>query len=187
MLEKRTCAPLSSRLRCCFADAVHPTSKQSHPAATQYTILDEALAKPEYADAIKQAERDLPDDEWADKPFRQNMSREQRDYRVATNILAEIEPKLKQLSVTELVRSLKIEYSPAVDVTNNPTEVAEDVYLDGFDMIKTEIQSRPKKDLEVLPSLADDRVWLFTGSQGPPETLESFVHAMTNSTIPNTY
>lgn len=173
-----------SALLLCGCGVSHQQAKP--PAVTQYTIFDEALAKPEYAYAIKQAERDLPDDEWANKAFRQNMSREQRDYRVATNILAEIEPKLKQMSVTELIQSLRVDYSPAFDVTNDPTDVAEDVYLVGFDMVKKEIQSRPKKELEVLPGLADGNVLLDTGEQGPPETLESFVHEMTNNMMPNT-
>jgi len=53
-------------------------------------------------------------------------------------------------------------------------------------MIKKEIQSRPKKEMEVLPGLADGRVWLFTGFQGPGETLADFARMMslTNHMIP---
>jgi len=145
------------------------------PIIPQYTIFDETIAKPEYADVIKQAERDLPDDKWMTEPFRANRSRAEREYHVVTNILAAIEPKLKRMSVTELVRSLKIEMGPTVLVTNDFSGVAEGVYLGGYSMIKKEIQSRPKKELEVLPSLGDNSVWLFTGPQGPPVTLESFV------------
>jgi hypothetical protein len=60
--------------------------------------LDDALANPVYAEAIKQAERDLPDDKWMTTPFRANQSRAGRVYSVGTNILAGVEPILKQIT-----------------------------------------------------------------------------------------
>jgi len=54
--------------------------------------------------------------------------------------------------------------------------VSERVFDFGNTMIKSEIKSRPKSELDVLPSLADGRVWIYTGIQGPPETLDSLIH-----------
>ena len=162
-----------SVLLLCGCGTTHPAAKPD-PAA-QETVFDVALAEPRYSDAIRQAEREVPGDERIDKPFPANVSRERREYQVATNILAELKPKLKQMSVTELVLSLKIESAPGVVVSNDFSGVASDVYVGGYNMIKKEILSRPKKQLQVLPGLADGSVWLYTGPQGPPVTRATFV------------
>jgi hypothetical protein len=125
------------------------------PVIPQSTILDKALARPEYAEAIKQAERTLPDDEWNNDPMHMNLSREQREMSVATNILGTVEPRLKQMTVTELVHSLKI--VPRLSY-GDFGGVACYVYEIGNHEILLEIKSRPKAELEVLPSLADDQV-----------------------------
>jgi hypothetical protein len=165
-------ALVMSALLICGCGASHHHA--APPVIPQSTILDEALAKPEYADAIKQAERDLPDDMLRDIPWHMNVSREGREFQVATNILARIEPKLKRMSVMELVRSLKVE--DWMLQTNDFSGVSEKVFKLGNTMITSEIKSRPKSELEVLPSLADGRVWIYTGVQGPPDTLDSLIH-----------
>src|SRR4051794_30281546 len=86
--------------------ASHKQTEQ--PVAIPPCILDEAFQRPEFAAAIKQAERDLSDDTWHDKPWHRNFSRDRREVAVATNILATVEPKFSQMSVTELVHALKV-------------------------------------------------------------------------------
>src|SRR5262245_13209960 len=148
--------------------------KPSEPAVViPSTIFDEALHRPEFAEAIKQAERDLPDDKWQDKPWRENISRDRREFAVATNILATVEPKFRHMSVTELVHSLKVVPRVAPD---DFVGVAGYVYVIGnMDIIK-QIQSRPKDEWRVLPSLADDKVQVYEGPQGPGDTLDTLIH-----------
>jgi hypothetical protein len=147
--------------------------KAEPPVVIHPTILDEALARPEYADAIKQAERTLPDDHWNTGPMHMNLSREDREASVATNILATIEPKFSQMSVTELVHSLKVSARLTGEDFGG---VAGYVYeIGNIDIIK-QIQSRPKDELRVLPSLADDKVEVYDGSQGAGYTLDEVIH-----------
>jgi len=147
--------------------------KTEPPVVIHPTILDEALARPEYADDIKQAERTLPDDHWNTSPMHMNLSREDREISVATNILATVEPKFSQMSVTELIHSLKI--SPRLTLEDFGG-VAGYVYEDGnIDIIK-QIQSRPKDEWRVLPSLADDKVEVYDGTQGAGYTLAEVIH-----------
>ena len=144
-------------------------------APSQLSVFDEALANLKYVNAIRQAERDLPGDTMVKKPFPANLTRERREYQVATNILAELEPRLKQMSVTRLVQSLKVEGGPSPQASASWGGVADFVYVGGYALIKKEIQARPANELRVLPGLADDSVWLYTGPQGPPVTLADFV------------
>jgi hypothetical protein len=162
-----------SALLLCGCAAPHKTAKPIAPA--QVSVFDQALANPKYMNAIRQAERDLPGDTKVEKPFPANLSRERREYQVATNILAELEPKLKRMTATRLVHSLKVEGVPSAVETHSLGGVADFVYVGGYALIKREIQSRPEHELWVLSGLADDSVWLYTGPQGPPVTLADFV------------
>jgi hypothetical protein len=150
-----------------------PQQKAEPPVVIQPCILDKALQRAEFAEAIKQAERDLPDDKWRDKPWRMNESRDRREFAVATNILATVEPKFSQMSVTELVHALKI--SPRL-APEDFGGVAGYVYEIGNAEIIKQIQSRPKDELSVLPSLADDKVEVYEGPQGPGDTLGDLIH-----------
>ncbi len=161
----------------CGCDRPHPSAEVAKAHVWQKTtILDEVLLSPEYVDAIKQAECDLPDDEWRDKPWRMNLSRERREHPLATRMLADIQPKLKSMSVTELVQGLKLLTYPEGVLTNSFGGVAYYVYRDGNLMIIQEIKLRPKKDLLVLTNLADDKVVVWEGSQGPCATLADVIH-----------
>jgi hypothetical protein len=160
-----------SALLLCGCGASHQQTQS--PVVIPPTILDEALARPEYADAIKQAERTLPDDQWNNSPMHMNLSRERREMSVATNILATIEPKFSQMSVTELVHTLKVEPRLSGEDFGG---VAGYVYEIGNIEIIKQIQSRPKDELRVLPSLADDKVEVYEGSQGPGATLDELIH-----------
>jgi hypothetical protein len=143
------------------------------PVAIRPCILDEALQRSEFAEAIKQAERDLPDDRWQDKPWRENISRDRRAFAVATNILATVEPKFSQLSVTELIHALKV--VPRIS-GEDFLGVAGYVYVIGNSEIIKQIQSRPKDELSVLPGLADDKVEVYEGPQGPGDTLDALIN-----------
>ena len=92
---------------------------------------------------------------------------------VATNILATVEPKFTRMSVTELVHSLKVVPHLSGEDFGG---VACYVYEIGNHDILVEIKSRSKAELEVLPSLADDRVEVWEGSQGPGYTLAEWIH-----------
>ena len=151
-----------------------PSNRQTESSViAQPTILDEVLAKPEYAEAIKQAESDLPADERRDKPWPINDSRSRRESSVAQKMLAEIQPRLERMSVTELIRSLKV--TPRLSGASFEG-VSADVYSGGNRMIIAEIQSRPKYELAVLPSLADASVDVWEGIQGPGATLAELIH-----------
>lgn len=145
------------------------------PVSSHQTILDDVLSKPKYAEAIRQAERDLPNDQWVDFKGQRNRSRSAREYDVAAKMLADIKPKLQAMSVSELVRSFKVVPYPAGILTNNFSGVRGDVYVFGNLMITKEIKSRPKSELEVLSRFADEKVAIWTGDEGSVTTLASFV------------
>jgi hypothetical protein len=151
--------------------ASHPSSEWSSTA--QNTILDQVVAKREYRSDIKQAEQDLPGDQWREQPWRSNVSRFHRESGVAQQMLDEIRPKLKQMTVTELARSLKV--TPRMHFPN-VAGVAYYVFRDGNRMIISEIQSRPKSELSVLPGLADENMELWEGDQGPGDSLAEVIH-----------
>ena len=139
------------------------------------TFLDEVLTKSEYAGAIRQAERDLPDDRWDGANGHYNVSRSGRESAVASKILADIKPSVRNMSVSQLMQSLKVVSYPTGILTNDFFGVRGDVYARGNFMIIKEIKSRPKSELAVLPSFADERVAIWTGPDGSVTTLTDFV------------
>ena len=143
--------------------------------SSHQTLLDEVLTKSEYADAIRQAERDLPDDRWESSKEHYNVSRSMRESAVASKILADIKPTVREMSVSQLMQSLKVVSYPMGIMTNDFPGVRGDVYTCGNFMITREIKSRPKSELAVLPSFADERVAIWTGPNGPLTTLAAFV------------
>lgn len=148
----------------------------THPAvSSRQTILDEVLTEKKYANAIQEAERDLPGDRWEDFGWHHNASRFIRESAVASTILADIKPAVKAMSVSELVRSLKVVSYPMGLMTNDFSGVCGQVYARGNFMITEEIKSRPKSELTVLPGFADERVAIWTGPDGPVTTLAAFV------------
>jgi hypothetical protein len=77
-------------------------------AWAQPTILDRVLAKADYSNALVQAECDLPSDKWRTNFFGpRNVSRDDRESAVGEAMIATIKPCLKDMSVTELIKSLK--------------------------------------------------------------------------------
>src|SRR2546426_1098859 len=98
----------TSLLLLCACNNSPQTPPPAQLASPQATLLDEVLVSPAFSNEISQAERDLPDDKWEQQPYRFNASRAQREIKVADMMLQDIKPKLKQLTVTELVRALKV-------------------------------------------------------------------------------
>src|SRR2546426_10083805 len=99
-------ALITSVILLCACNRPSQTSPRAQLAPPRATLFDEALVSPAFSNAVGQAERDLPDDKWEEQPYRFNAS--QREIKVADMILQDIKPKLKQLTVTELVRALKV-------------------------------------------------------------------------------
>jgi hypothetical protein len=144
-----------------------------------YSILDEVLAEQQYSNAIAQAERDLPTDEWELKPYRFNSSRAQREAEVAKTLLAEVRPRLKRMSVPALVKSMK------ADPGGSFGGVADPVYAGGNKMVIQEIKSRPRAELAVLPKLADDKVFVYGGGQGRGYSLAEVIYVeILGTTVP---
>lgn len=141
-------------------------STQSIPAgkAPQASVLDEALAK--YSNAIVHAQQELPADKWEEKPFRHNASRDQRVSTAAEPMFEEIKLRLKGMSVSNLVGSLKLIPYPYGDLTNDLDEAAECVYAGGNWCIMNEIKGRPSEQLLGLEKLGNDKFMLVEGPQG---------------------
>ena len=143
--------------------------------SSHHTILDDVLTRKEYAAAIRQAERDLPGDEWVDFKGHRNASRSMRERAVAFKMLADIKPTVEAMSVSQLVQSFKVVPYPDGILTNDFSGVCGDVYELGNLMITKVIKSRPKSELEVLPRFADESVVIWTGPEGPVTTMKVFV------------
>jgi len=160
-----------------------PPRARTHPWPP---LFDQALARPDFSNAVSQAERDLPDDRWEDKPGRFNASRGQREMKVTEMILHDIKPKLKQLSVTELVRGLKVLPYPSIESFPG---VRQYLYAWGNAVIINEIKSRPTNELSVLPGLADDTLQVFDGDQGQGLSLAEviFIEILGTNVAPKLY
>jgi hypothetical protein len=116
----------------------------------------------------------LPTDEWKEEPFHRNDSRERREMALAAKVLDGVKPGLRKMDVTALVKSLKV-FPYLGSLTNDISGVAYYVYRDGNQMIINELRSRPKSELQVLNQLADDKVEVFEGAQGPGDTLAELI------------
>jgi hypothetical protein len=151
-------------------------SKHAAAANLQFgATLDELLAVPEYSSAIAEAQRDLPQDKWEEKPFHHNESRAQREGAVAQSMLDHIRPRLQQMNAIDLVRSLKVHRYPAIESFPG---VAEYVYAWGNCTIIKELQSRPRGQLEAAARLADDKLEVYEGPQGSGETLADVINGI---------
>lgn len=140
-------------------------------------ILDEVLLGKQFSEDIAKVQRDLPQDEWRNTPQKQNVSRSAREAAVANTMLGGVELRLKAMTVTELVKSLKTLSYPDGVMTHKFAGVEYYVYEIGNQRILHEIMSRPKSELEILPKLADDGVVVFEGAQGPGDTLTEVINS----------
>ena len=154
----------------CACNKPGGSSAPRHTAPLPHSILDEVLAEQQYSNAIAQAKRDLPTDKWEQRPFRFNSSRAHREGEIARMLLAEVRPRLKLMSVTALVKSLK------TDPGGSFGGVADPLYAGGNTMIVEEIKSRPRAELAVLPKLADDKAFVYGGAQGSGYSLAEVIY-----------
>jgi hypothetical protein len=152
-----------------------PRHQAKSPLILPTSIFDDVLTKPQYADAIREAERDLPADRWVAGKGRSNVSRSERECAVVSNILSDLRPTLHAMSATELVRALKVVPYPDGLFTNDFSTVRQDLYQRGNFAISKEIKSRPDSELTVLAPLADDHFVIWTGPDGSVTTLGAFV------------
>jgi hypothetical protein len=141
------------------------------------TIWDELLAKPEYSNEVARAGLDLPTDEWTNgtwgpstKIVRINASKWRRIGAVTDKALGEVKPKLKEMSVSNLVYCFElVDYSrPWVPDSGG---VAEIVFWNGNFLIKRELESRSLDDLKVLRTFRNDKVAILENSQSDPSPL----------------
>jgi hypothetical protein len=132
--------------------------------APQVTILDEALAK--YSNAIVRAQQELPTDKWEEKPFHHNASCDQRVSTATKPMFEELKLRLKGMSVTNLVKSLKLIPYPYGNLTNQLNEAAQYVYSGGNWFIINEIKARPSEELRGLEKLGSDKLMLVEEPQG---------------------
>ena len=167
---------LSLVLMFCGCNAPSRRSSLSTQNQKQLTILDACLKESKYTNLIIQAERNLPLDQWEEQPWRHNDTREWRLNAAASKILEDLRPRFKQMTVTELVKSLKVHlYLEPLD--SDITGIGYYIYQNGNLMIIQEIRSRPKPELQVLPLLADDQVEVFGGAQGS-DTLTDVINSI---------
>jgi len=143
-----------------------PPSASSPPVAVVRTpIFDQIAAEPKYSNAIAQADQDLPGDRWEKKPFNINHSRWERVAPIGREILLEVKPKLKEMTVAELMHCLKVQDGSGF-VT---CYMGDALYPEGNNMIIVEIKSRAAAEREVLRTWPRDKYgFLDTGIQGPP-------------------
>jgi hypothetical protein len=143
-------------------------------AVLRTPLFDDVAVSPKYSNEIAQADRNLSDDEWITDPFQINVSRGLRVVPIAREILSEIEPKLKGMSVAELVRCLKVQDGSGF-ITNS---IADALYPEGNNKVISEIRSRPVAERELLLRWPHDGAYLDTGSQGESLTVDELVREL---------
>ena len=137
------------------------------------SILEQPLSRKDIQQRIKEAEQDLPTDEWVTNPMsgHYNHSRWQRELNISNGLLQEIEPKLKKMSVPELVDSIMTE--PTNSISVKISGVADELYIDGNQAIINELKKRPNAELEYLKKFQRDWRFIVDGPQGGYTTIGS--------------
>ena len=141
------------------------------------TVLNQTLSKPVFQQGAQLAEKDLPNDEWVNKPFRFNQSRFRREYDVASKVIEEIKPRLKSLSVTELIHSLQLVPS---SFAGGFSGVAYYVFRDGNKLIIEELKSRPLEERRKFQVLSDHHYVVWDGDNGGWPSLEWVIESIIN-------
>ncbi len=135
------------------------TPSQKSPSSSPLTsILDQVSARPDFSNAVAEADRELAGDEWVKNPLHQDLSRFRRCEPIVEKILDEVSPKLTRMSVSELMNNLE-QLGRNHALTGYVGTV---VYAKGNMMIISEIKSRPASERKVLVN------WLRNGT--PLET-----------------
>jgi hypothetical protein len=126
-----------------------------------HSVFDTILTRQDVMEQVKQAERDLPGDvyrttgEGTKMPMHWKDSRQTREVEVARELLRELQPSLRQMSVSELISAMKI--YPVLSPDSPPHGVAYWLYGEGNQMIIDELKSRPVQQLKPLKKLARDK------------------------------
>ena len=130
------------------------------PSLSGHSIFDTLLSRPSVSERVKQAELDLPGDVYKSagvgtaRPMHWNDSRQTRELDIGRELLRELQPALKRMSVSDLISAMKL--YPRLTPTC-PSGVAYVLYGEGNKMIIDEIESRPVQQLAPLNSLAKDQ------------------------------
>jgi len=129
-------------------------------------ILDEILTNATFSNALEAAFVELPTDEWDKGPKPYNVSQSQRLYKLGKPVFEELKPRLKEMSISNLVCSLKVVDSRDAGLYNDWSRAAECVYSWGNREIIAEIKRRPLNELNVLRKFDNDRVTIWEGYAG---------------------
>jgi hypothetical protein len=146
------------------------TQPNSEPSSALKPFLDGHLT------ALEAAGQNLPNDEWRTNtgPGRylarvENVFKLTRQGAVVNKMVSELKPKLKTLSVPDVIHSFGKE----------GTNYAVSVFYAEINMhIIAEITSRPWSELMVLPPLINrqnDRFIIYQGPQGPIDSLSTII------------
>lgn len=162
----------------CGCNSSHEVPNRSATVSGE-SILDRLLSKSETVKRIMMAERDLPDDKWSTNlPPRNsiiNVSRDDREAVLASEILGEAMPSIKSLPAEELLQALK---TYDIGSTNTFSGVRYRVYRDGNDAIIKELLSRSNDEVVTLRKHMRDGREVFTGDTGPPCTIGDVVEKL---------
>lgn len=140
--------------------------------AVQASILDVQMAGADKE--IKEAERTLDTDYWQTNSIKNqviNRSKTQREDELAAAILQRIKTQSRSVDAFTLVRSIKTynlrKENPAKPING----LAYSVYLQGNQILISELKNRPADDLRAVLPLLNNSEEIFTGDSGPPFSL----------------
>jgi hypothetical protein len=135
-------------------------NSRTPPPSSGHSIFDALLARESINARVKEVEQDLSGDtnktigQGGVRPQQWNDSRQGREQALARELLRDLQPSLKQMSVPDLLAAMKLypAYSSAA-----PQGVAYWLCGEGNQMIIDELKSRPAAQLEPLKTLVRDK------------------------------
>src|SRR5258707_692111 len=92
----------------CFGVVVAPSKPVSTPIPQAPGIPLICWQLSEYSNALVVAFKELPTDKWVNYPVNLNSSQGERVWHAVEPMLAEIKPRLKEMSISNLVGSFKL-------------------------------------------------------------------------------
>ncbi len=141
---------------------------------SRISIFDQLASSEIYSNRITTADRDIPGDVWVEVPFHDNSSRYLRVEVIAKDLLSHIQPKLKSMTVSELMRSIKVQDGSGF-VTNY---IADILYPLGNQMIIAELKSRQPGQLKEVRYWLSDGAYIDTGSNGEGLTMSELAQSL---------
>ena len=139
------------------------------------SILDEPLRQEIVRKRVTEAEQDFPTDTWktttGGMAQHWNQSRRERELKISGELLAELEPKLKQMSVPQLLDSIKTWPNSGPGRIDG---VSYSLYVEGNHAILRELKQRPSGDLEYLREFQGNSTFIFESDQGPKPMFGQF-------------